>query len=273
MSIDTTPSVPASVVRPARAGGVSLRLVVNPTGDLLEGSRQCEADAFLLRYGNTREQLAEEYARYEPRCFFISLADDSDDVIATTRVTAPGPAGLKTLDDCALPPWGIDASRALEEAGVDVSATWDVTTISVRRGTRRATLASAALYYGLIQTMRANGASATVAILDERVRSLLRTLGLTYRPIPGTFATEYLGSPASVPVFAPFAAMMDEQRRRSPESHRLVSLGIGLDGIALPPLADFRYEPLDRTVDIREPATPAVPALAGSAAGTTYRQA
>lgn len=250
---------------------VSLRLVVNPTGELLERSRECEADAFMLRYGNTREQLEEEYATYESSCFFISLADDGDDVIATTRVTAPGPAGLKTLHDCALPPWGVDAATALDEAGVDVSAAWDVTTISVRRGTRRATLASAALYYGLIQTMRANGASATVAILDERVRTLLRTLGLTYRPIPGTFPTEYLGSPASVPVFAPFAEMMDEQRRRAPDSHRLVSLGIGLDGIALPPQSAFRYEPAARSVDIRENTWSRVPALAGSTAGPTHR--
>ncbi len=118
-----------------------------------------------------------------------------------------------------------------------------MTTISVRSGVRRGTLASAALYHGLIQTMRANGAAATVAILDARVRLLLSTLGLMYRPIPGTFEADYLGSPASVPVFAPFGAMMDEQRRRMPDSYRLLALGVGLDGITLPPMEAFRFRP------------------------------
>ena len=249
------------------AATVPLRLVVDPRGHLLEASRQCEADAFLLRYGNTGEQLAEEYAPYESGCFFISLVDERDEVVATTRVTAPGPGGNKTVDDCARPPWGVDAAAALESVGVDLATTWDVTTISVRRGTRRATLASAALYPGLIQTMRANGASATVAILDERVRTLLRTLGLTYRPVPGTFVTEYLGSPASVPVYAPFGAMMDEQRRCMPDSYRLVSLGIGLDGIAVPPLSAFRIEPATRLVDVRDAATRSVRSAAPAEGG------
>lgn len=252
----------ATVVGAARRSGGSpaLRLVFDPQGLLRERSRQCEAEAFLRRYGNTAEQLALQYGPYEAQCVFISLIDKQDEVIATTRVTAPGPLGNKTLDDCSLPVWGVDGDRALRSCGVDPAATWDVTTISVRSGTQRATFASAALYHGLIQTMRANGAEATVAILDARVRLLLGTLGLRYRAIPGTFEANYLGSPASVPVFAPFAAMMDEQRRRMPDSYRLLALGVGLDDIALPPMQAFRFRARPQSLDLRE--TPA-----GSAAG------
>ncbi|MFC5381771.1 hypothetical protein [Aquipuribacter nitratireducens] len=228
------------------------RLVVDPTGALLAASLECEAGAFFARYGNTQEQLDAEYRAYDAQRRFISLVDDRGDVVATTRVTAPGPAGLKTFQDCAAAPWSVDAVAALERMGVDPLSTWDVTTISVRRGTRRSALASAALFHGLIQTMRANGASATVAILDTRVRALLRTFGLEYRAIAGTTPAEYLGSPASLPVVAPFAAMMAEQRRRMPEAHRLMSMGVGLGDIELPPLSDYVWP---RTLDLRDAVT------------------
>lgn len=227
------------------------RLVVDPTGPLLEATLECEASAFHDRYGNTREQLDDEYRAFDAQRRFISLVDGAGHVVATTRVTAPGPAGLKTFEDCAKEPWSVDAPAALHRMGVDPATTWDVTTISVRRGTRRSALASAALFHGLIQTMRANGASSTVAILDTRVRALLRTFGLEYRAIAGTTPAEYLGSPASLPVVAPFASMMAEQRRRSPDAHRLMSMGVGLDDIALPPLSAYAWPP--RSLDLREP--------------------
>src|SRR4029453_7143857 len=38
-----------------------LRLLFDVQGELLESARECEAEVFLRWYGNTREQLAEEY--------------------------------------------------------------------------------------------------------------------------------------------------------------------------------------------------------------------
>ena len=60
------------------------------------------------------------------------------------------------------------------------------------------------------------------------------------RPLPGTHAAPYLGSPASTPVYGHFAEMADLQRRTNPEAHRLIDLGVGLDGISVPAAETFR---------------------------------
>ena len=42
-----------------------LTLHFNATGQLREAARDCEADVFLSAFGNTRDQLAEEYDLYD----------------------------------------------------------------------------------------------------------------------------------------------------------------------------------------------------------------
>ena len=242
MSLTVTPEVESAVASSRH------RLVFAVKGDLLEASRRCEAEVFLERFGNTRDQLDEEYGPYRDQSVFVSLVDDADSVVATARLIAPGARPLKTLEDCGREPWGIDGPEAARAAGIDPDTTWDVATISARGDSRRSVLASAALYHGLILTARAYDVTATVAGLDSRVRGLLAAVGLFYRPLPGTWPADYLGSPASTPVFAPFGRMLDEQRRDVPEGYRLVTLGIGLDGVAVPSLEQFRRT---RVIDLR----------------------
>jgi S-adenosylmethionine decarboxylase len=43
----------------------ALRLVFDPSGDVLQAARACEADIFYQAYGNSPQLLAEEYAAYE----------------------------------------------------------------------------------------------------------------------------------------------------------------------------------------------------------------
>lgn len=246
MSLDVVTS-PVAV----RAGH---RLVFDPRGSLLRASERCEADVFLARFGNTREQLEEEYGAFADQSLFVSLVDD-DDVIAAARLITPGPAGLKTLVDLSAGPWRVDGAAAARAVGLDLASTWDVATISARGKAGRGVLASAALYHGLVLTARANDVSATVAVLDERVRGLLDAVGLFYRPLPGTWAADYLGSAASTPVYAHFGAMLDEQKRTAPEGYRLVTLGIGLDDVQVPPIGRFRRRLIDlRPVSAAQPA-------------------
>lgn len=215
------------------------RLVLDPSGDLLAATRQCEADVFLARYGNTAEQLAQEYGPYEDQSVFMALATPSGEVEAAVRFILPGRAGLKSLVDVTGEPWHADAGASAAAAGLDLDRTWEIATMSAREQRSGGVSHIAALYHGIALATRANGITHTVAILDIRVRRLLDSVGLHYRMLPGTRVRPYLGSPASVPVYADLAAMLDDQRRADPDSYRLFVHGNGLDGVTVPALEHF----------------------------------
>jgi len=219
-----------------------LRLHFDAQGSLLESARDCEAEVFLRWFGNTREQLAQEYGPYEDSSVFLVLADRDDEVVGAVRVLAPGGrAGLKTLVDVERKPWNVDGARAAAAAGIELRSTWEVATLGVRGGRNagRPEL-SLALYHGLLTLARVNRMSSFVAVLDERVRRLLDAVGIVTRPLPGTGPASYLGSSASTPVYAHVGAMVDNQRRHFPDAYRLLTLGAGLDGVAVPPDDAFR---------------------------------
>lgn len=219
-----------------------LSLAFNPEADLLAAARDCEAEVFGRVYGNTRDQLQDEYGPYEDASVFIALADDTGDVLGACRLIRPTSLGLKSLDDAARPPWSLDVARSARAARLDLGQTWDVATLGCRRGLKGAgRLASAALFHGLVLTMRANEVRSAVMIIDERVRAVLASAGMTGHTLPGAQPAGYLGSAASTPVYRHCDEAFDQQRITNPEAHRLFTQGIGLDGISVPPLADFRF--------------------------------
>lgn len=222
------------------------RMLIDPRGDLLASARDCEAEVFLRWYGNTRAQLDDEYGPYEDSSVFVVLADDADRVVASVRMLAPGGRrGLKTLADVGRDPWRIDGARAATAVGIDLSTTWEVATLGVRPGTQApgdvpGARLSLALYHGLILVAQANRMSSFVAILDERVRRMLASVGILTRPFPGAATAPYLGSAASTPVYAHCIPLLENQRKRFPEAYRLVTLGVGLDGVSVPAFEEFR---------------------------------
>lgn len=218
-----------------------LRLVFNPIGDLLAATRACEADVFRQTYGNTEAEFAAEYGPYEDATIFMALVDESGKVVAACRIIRPGQAGLKALNDAAKDPWNVDGLRSARAARIDPAHTWEIATICIRpdAGAGRV-LAAAALYHAIARAARVNGIRSLVMIMDERARHLLSATGVMTRPLPGTHAAPYLGSPASTPVYGHFAEMADLQRRTNPEAHRLIDLGVGLDGISVPAAETFR---------------------------------
>ena len=217
------------------ARSVQYELVVDPAGSEASAARDCEAAVFLETYGNTTGQLEREYGPYDADSVFLAVLDEAGRAVAACRLIVPGAAGLKSVNDVCGPPWVVDAPRALRAAGVDVTRTWDVATIAVRRdaGPIRA-VAAAAIYHGLWVAARANGAEFIVMIMDERARRLLGAAGIRTQRFPGTAAASYLGSASSTPVFGRLSTMADTQRRTDPDAHRLIAQGIGLDGIAVP---------------------------------------
>lgn len=220
-------------------------LHVDVQGPMQESARDCEAEVFERSFGNTRAQLDDEYGAYEDATVFIALADADDEVVGTVRLLMPGGrAGLKTLVDVGNAPWGVDGARAAAAVGMDPRSTWEIATLGVRRSTTATgTRLSAALYHGLFTMARVNRANSFVAILDERVRRMLGSAGVITRSLPGTATAPYLGSEASTPVYAHCTPMLENQRRQFPDAYRLVTLGIGLDGVAIPTPEKFRLAP------------------------------
>src|SRR4051794_19204791 len=80
-----------------------LRLEFDPKGERRGAAHDCEAEVFLKSFGNTVEQMAEEYGPYEDTSVFVSITDPNGTVVAAARLITPGPIGLKTLNDLARP--------------------------------------------------------------------------------------------------------------------------------------------------------------------------
>jgi len=57
--------------------------------------------------------------------------------------------------------------------------------------------------------------------------------------LPLTTARPYFGSPSTVPVVAHMERMVGRQQREHPEAYRHISLGLGLEGIAVPEPEEF----------------------------------
>jgi N-acyl-L-homoserine lactone synthetase len=222
-------------------GAPLLSLQFNPGPDLEQAARDCEASVFLRAYGNTREQLRDEYGPYEDASVFIALSEPGGDVLGCCRLIRPGPAGLKTLHDVSRPPWSLPVDRSVRAARLDLTRTWDVATLGARRGLKGpGRLASAALFHGVVQAVRANEVQSAVMIIDERVRTLLAVAGMFGRALPGASPARYLGSAASTPVYEHCAQAFDRQRTHNPDAYRLYVQGGGLDGISVGEPASFR---------------------------------
>ncbi len=211
-----------------------LRLVFDPVGEELAAAKRCEAQVFWETYGNTPEEFDQEYGPYEESTGFMAVLADDGEAVAVTRFIAPGPAGLKTLNDVGRPPWQVDGLRSARAAGVDPARTWDVATIAVRRGLGRGGLCAGALYHGIISAAYANDVDFVVMIMDSHARQLLTSLGMHTQALPGTRTGEYLGSATSTPLWGHLNRGLEQQRQDSPDAYRLIFQGIGLDGIALP---------------------------------------
>jgi hypothetical protein len=231
--------------------GPALRLCFDVDDDLLAAARQCESDVFDSAYGNTPDELEKEYGRYDDTSLFIALADDDNRVMGTCRVILPSAVGLKTVVDLSGAPWHLDGLRSARAAQIDLETTWDVATLGIRSELGRSgIMAAAALYHGLVAGGRANGATTMITIIDERVRKLLHSIGLATNILPGAFTAPYLGSAASTPCFAHLAAVVDNQRRATPDAYRLITMGQGLAGVRVPGPQEFRMRPRGRVIDL-----------------------
>ncbi|MDD2858262.1 MAG: hypothetical protein PHU75_06235 [Candidatus Nanopelagicales bacterium] len=227
----------------------TLRMTFNQGGRQLAAARECEAAVFLEAFGNTEEQLHEEYSEYDSHSLFLSVEDASGTAWGACRIITPGPAGLKTLNDLGREPWALDSGRVTRAADIDLDRVWDIATIGVRKeaGAKRFLIAMA-LFHGIVAASRANNIPSMVALLDERARRLLASLDYSLSMLPGAQPGEYLGSPSTAPVFGHASTVLSAQRRANPDAYRLMTMGIGLDGIALPTAAEYLVATPDNVI-------------------------
>ena len=200
-----------------------------------ELGRHLERTVFLETFGNTREQLAEEYGPYEASSVFICVVDHLRHVPAgVMRVLLPSPAGFKSLNDIESV-WGEAAEDLIERTGLtlDPYRTWDIATLAVAadyRAKATAGLVSMGLYQTLGLAARACGIHWFVAILDMPVFRMLRwKLRMIFAGYEGVAPLPYLGSVASIPAWCDVA---DAERRLAvsdPALHAILVDGIGLE--------------------------------------------
>jgi hypothetical protein len=223
-----------------------MRLVFDAQGDAAAAARQCEADVFLDRFGNTADQLAAEYGPYDAASVFLAVLDDDGVAHGAARLVRPGPAGLKTINDLAGDPWRVDPVLAVRRAGIDPAATWEGATFAVRRGVRRRGYdALEALLHGFTVGSLVNGFRTVTAVVDEQVLRMIGSMGLFFHPFPGTAPGPYLGSPNSSALYAHVDEILAAQRRVAPHKWRAITTGEGIAGITVPPPESMRLPPLD----------------------------
>jgi hypothetical protein len=234
------------------------RLVFQPSQDIRAKAFACEAEIFEATYGVPYDHHVAEFAPYESASAFLVVLDRQDNVAGVMRLITPGPAGLKTLNEACGAPWNIDGLRAAAAVGVDPTNTWDVATLGVPKGVGRLRFAvTAAMYHGLALAARRNRVRSMVMTVDERVRAILQVGGLFTTALPGATPGPFCGSPSSTPVYAHFGQMLSNQNHVNPKAYQLMTQGVGLDDVSIPPLAAFDL--------IQSPAS--VPVLAGADRG------
>jgi GNAT superfamily N-acetyltransferase len=182
---------------------VPSRLLVAHTPEEREAARRVEARVFLQAFGNTPELMAQEYGAYEARSRFVAVIDDeSGDALGTARLITAGASPVKTVVDVAGEPWHLPVADSLATVGLAPPTVWDVASLAVdpryRAGSAGAEV-SLALCHGIWRYARNCGVPGLVTILDDRVRRLVRAMGLPWYPMAGATSQPYLGSPASTP--------------------------------------------------------------------------
>ncbi|MGY1828534.1 hypothetical protein [Blastococcus sp. SYSU DS0541] len=201
---------------------MGLRLLVAQSPAEREAARQVEAAVFLQAFGNTPELLDEEYGPYEARSRFVAVVDDVSGVaLGTARlIVADAGSPVKTLLDVADDPWHLPVADSLGTVGLAPEEVWDVGSLVVdpryRTGAAGAEL-SVALCHGLWRYARNCGAPGLVTIVDDRVRRLLRAMGVPWQPMPGAASQPYLGSPASTPCVLVAEAAEEQMARARPD--------------------------------------------------------
>jgi hypothetical protein len=223
--------------RTTAADRFALRAQFPCAGADLDRARGCEQAVFGRRFGNTPEQLRDEYGSYEATSVFGAVFAADGTAIGAVRLIGPGPARVKTLRDASQPPWSVP-EMMVEAAGLDETHTWDVASLAVDSVVAGADPRIApALLSVMFGALRDNAATSLVAMLDSTARRALQGLGMRLIDLPGAKPETYLGSASTLPVYRHLADLHREHAMQFPHIHQQVFHGRGIDGL-LPTLSE-----------------------------------
>lgn len=203
-------------------------MAFTPLASTPPGVLACELDVLGHWFGDTPELIDQAYGRFADDTAFVSVWWHGE-VMGFARFIRPGQGLLKTLQDVSKEPWRVDGVAAVTAAGADLSRTWDLATLGVRRHDGAAPARTGLLLYrAMFLAARANDVGWMVAIVDRAARRALKRYGLRGHDIAGTGPREYMGSPACTPV------LIDV-------STAATALGQHLDGLVAPPEEHLRF--------------------------------
>lgn len=175
-------------------------------------ARTIERQVFEVYFGNTADDMMEEYGPYEEQSvFFLSVDKDKRNPVGVLRAIRNGSAGLKSLNDLeaftggddrgALPRITIDGVQQFHNID-SLDKCWDVGTVAVTKPYRSDTLTSVQLYRALYVSALDNGVDYFVSIIDKKpYEKMTHYLGIPFVPLVGSEQFPYLGSSASQAVY------------------------------------------------------------------------
>jgi hypothetical protein len=180
------------------------QLIFAAQGDLLDAARALEA------HGHR------DLTSHDSSSVFLTVIDAAGEVHGAARLILPGPTGATTINDA-------DTEQAGRLLGVDAELSWEIASFTVHPGTDGRV--AAALCHGIVQALRTNRVRSIVARLDQRARLFFATAGMLPGRVPG----------AAVDIrCARVSDLLDTQRRTNQDGYRLVSQGLGLEGVRVP---------------------------------------
>jgi hypothetical protein len=231
-----------SVPRPPISDLISAAVdttVVEPFGTYLfvnddpgsEIARDLERSVFLDAFGNTAEQLSNEYDQYEPASLFLCVIDHRRKVCAAMmRIIVPieGGPGLKSLVDIE-PVWGRSPEELYRESGFTYApqASWDIATLAVERDYRTAA-SLGMMHIGLYQALARLGRHFEIKwIVAIQTYAVYRLTRLQLRRSFVSIAGErvYLGGERSVPVCCDLPQAEREAFEADPTFYELIYTG------------------------------------------------
>lgn len=187
-------------------------------------ARTVEREVFERYFGNTAEQMSEEYGPYEAQSrFLLSVDQETGKPAGVLRVIENGEAGLKTLndlevigasDDPRVPHITIDAvtqTHAIET----LDDTWDIGTVAVRKPYRATTDTSVQLYRAMYVSAMEADIKHFVSIIDAKpLQRMTDYLGIPFVPMVDSQPFSYLGSEASQAVYGDVTKFYEKMNRR-----------------------------------------------------------
>ena len=234
-----------------------------------ELARFVEREVFLEAFGNTREQLALEYEKYESRSVFFCVVDHRRMIpVGAMRVMLPTDSGgnSKTLDDIE-GYWGTRRGDLKIRNGeaFPYKDGWDIGTLAVTsdfQGRATAGVVAMGLYHAYTSTAKRCGVDWTIAILDNKLfRFGNWQFKGTWSQFDGLGLQAYLGSLASLPVWCQLSEWESRLHVKDTVLHGLVFRGDGYGPILRPLRPELgaklvfdvisKPEPTDAIIDLR----------------------